>query len=94
MKLVISEKQIAARRIAYILSGGKVKSTHHGRIPVYEFTRHDEPWAVIGLKGHIISLDYPAGFNQWTKIEPSKSSPSTPARPSPRRRSPPRSKHW
>jgi DNA topoisomerase I len=70
MKLVISEKQIAARRIAYILSGGKVKSTHHGQIPVYEFTRNDEPWSVIGLKGHIISLDYPPGFNQWTKIDP------------------------
>jgi len=70
MKLVISEKQIAARRIAYILGQGNVKSTHHGKIPVYEFTRAGEPWAVIGLKGHIISLDYPAGFNQWTKIDP------------------------
>ena len=70
MKLVISEKQIAARRIAYILSQGKVKSTHHGRIPVYEFTRAGEPWAVIGLKGHIISLDYPPDYNQWTKIDP------------------------
>ena len=70
MKLVISEKQIAARRIAYILGQGKVHSTHHGQIPVYEFTRGSEPWAVIGLKGHIISLDYPPDFNQWTKIDP------------------------
>ena len=70
MKLVISEKNIAARRIAYILSSGKVNSTHLGKIPVYEFTKDNELWKVIGLKGHIISLDYPSGFNQWTKIAP------------------------
>jgi len=72
MKLVICEKNIAARRIAYILSGGQVKSTHLGKIPVYSFAKNDEPWNVIGLKGHIINLDYPSGFNQWTKIPPYK----------------------
>jgi DNA topoisomerase-1 len=71
MKLVISEKNIAARRIAYILSGGKVKNVHVGNIPVYAFTKDNEDWAVIGLKGHIVSVDYPAGFNQWNKIDPS-----------------------
>ena len=72
MKLVICEKNIAARRIAYILSGGQVKSTHLGEIPVYSFTKNNEIWNVIGLKGHIINLDYPSGFNQWTKIPPHK----------------------
>jgi DNA topoisomerase-1 len=70
MKLVICEKNIAARRIAYILSSGQVKSNHLGKIPVYSFTKDNEPWNVIGLKGHIINLDYPSGFNQWTKIPP------------------------
>jgi len=70
MKLVICEKNIAARRIAYILSNGHVKSTHLGKIPVYSFTKDNEPWNVIGLKGHIINLDYPSGFNQWTKVPP------------------------
>ncbi len=70
MKMVISEKNIAARRIAYILSAGTVKNLHLGKIPVYEFTKNNELWKVIGLKGHIISLDYPSGFNQWTKIAP------------------------
>jgi DNA topoisomerase-1 len=71
MKLVISEKNIAAQRIAYILSGGKVTRRHVGSIPVYEFTKEGDDWAVIGLKGHIVTVDYPAGFNQWNKIEPS-----------------------
>jgi len=70
MKLVICEKNIAARRIAYILSDGKTKSTRIGQIPVYEFTKDGETWRVIGLKGHIINLDFPAGFNQWNKIPP------------------------
>jgi len=70
MKLVICEKNIAARRIAYILSQGKAKSKKVGTIPVYEFEKNNEPWEVIGLKGHIINVDYPAGFNRWTKISP------------------------
>ena len=70
MQLVICEKNIAARRIAFILSGGQVKSNHLGKIPVYSFTKNSESWTIIGLKGHIINLDYPTGFNQWTKIPP------------------------
>ena len=70
MKLVICEKNIAANRIAYILSGGKSKSTRHGKTPVYEFTKDNEIWKVVGLRGHIINLDFPAGYNQWNKIPP------------------------
>ena len=70
MKLVICEKNIAARRIAYILSGGESKSTRLGKTPVYEFSKDGDTWKVIGLRGHIINLDFPAGFNQWNKIPP------------------------
>lgn len=70
--LVICEKNIAAQRIAYFLSNGKAKGTRVGKTPVYEFTKDDKLWKVVGLRGHIISLDYPAGFNQWTKISPHK----------------------
>ena len=70
MNLVICEKNIAAKRIAYILSNGKAKSTRFGRIPIYHFTKNNEDWEVVGLKGHIMALDYPAGYNQWTKTPP------------------------
>jgi len=70
MKLVICEKNISARRIAYILSDGKSKSTQLGRIPVYEFTKNNESWKVVGLKGHIINLDFPENFNKWNQISP------------------------
>ncbi len=70
MKVVICEKNIAAKRIAYFLSSGETKSLRMGSIPVYQFTRENETWNVIGLKGHIINLDYPPGYNQWNKIAP------------------------
>jgi len=67
MKLVICEKNIAARRIAYIISRGKTRSRRIGSTPVYEFTKDNETWNVIGLKGHIVNLDFPPGFNRWTE---------------------------
>ena len=70
MKLVICEKNISARRIAYILSDGKSKSKNIDKIPVYEFTKNNENWEVIGLKGHIINLDFPKGFNNWNQVQP------------------------
>jgi len=70
MKLVICEKNIAAKRIAYILSGGKSKSVRLGKTPVYEFTKDGETYKVVGLRGHIINLDYPAEFNQWNRVLP------------------------
>jgi len=70
MKLIICEKNISARRIAYILSDGKSKSTRLGKIPVYEFTKDGENWKVVGLKGHIINLDFPKSFNKWNQISP------------------------
>ena len=72
MKLVICEKNIAARRISYILSGGKLRSSRLGNTPVYEFNKDGENWTVVGLRGHIINLDFPPGFNQWNKIPPSE----------------------
>ena len=70
MKLIICEKNIAARRIAHILSEGKSKSVRFGQIPVYEFTKNNETWKIIGLKGHIVNIDFPKEFNQWKKVTP------------------------
>jgi DNA topoisomerase I len=72
MKLVICEKNIAARRISTILSNGKVKQGKIGPIPIYEFDRNKEPWTIIGLKGHIINTDYPSSYNVWWHISPKK----------------------
>jgi DNA topoisomerase-1 len=63
--LVIAEKDIAARRIAKILSEDGAKTVKAGSVPLYELKRQGEDVTVIGLKGHIVEVDFPRGFNRW-----------------------------
>lgn len=66
--LVICEKNMAASRIAYILSDGQSRRRRVNRVPYYTF--NDGAWTVIGLRGHIVSLDYPQQYNRWTQVSP------------------------
>ncbi len=68
MRLVISEKNIAARRIAEILAVGKPKADKVFTTPVYRFRRDGEDWVSIGLKGHIMKVDFPEEYSKW-KLE-------------------------
>lgn len=67
-ELIICEKNIAARRIAYILSDGKAKRAVLYGVPYYYF----DDKIVIGLKGHIKNLDFPKEYSSWEKVEPKK----------------------
>jgi len=69
--LVISEKNISARRIAQILSNGKCKQIRINGVPIYQFDDNGR-WDVIGLRGHIMKLDYPSQYNGWTRIAPAE----------------------
>ncbi len=61
MKLVITEKNDAAEKIAALLSeAGKPKKDKVYDTPVYRFTRDGEEWVTIGLRGHILAPDFPA----------------------------------
>ena len=61
MKLVITEKNDAAEKIAALLSeAGKPKKDKVYDTPVYRFTREGEEWVTIGLRGHILAPDFPA----------------------------------
>lgn len=79
-KLVVTEKNNAAIRIATILSGGKVERSKHGRVQIFSFARDGNDYTVIGLRGHILNLDYPDEYNNWdtttlqklVRIEPTK----------------------
>jgi DNA topoisomerase-1 len=70
MKLVISEKADAAARIAVILSRGDKKSTRMNGVQVFQFEIGDDRWCVVGLRGHVIELDYPHHMNSWEKTPP------------------------
>ena len=61
MKLVITEKNDAAEKIAALLSEvGKPKKDKVYDTPVYRFQRDGEEWVTIGLRGHILAPDFPA----------------------------------
>ena len=68
--LVISEKDIAAKKIAAHLSDGDADQSKQGGVNVYEWkegkgkAKHE--WIVVGLRGHIISLDYPKSLQRWS----------------------------
>ncbi len=59
MKLVVTEKNIAAKKLAEILATGKPKTGKVYNTPIYEFRRDGEDWVSVGLKGHILGVDFP-----------------------------------
>lgn len=58
MKLVVTEKNIAAEKIADLLGVGKPKKDKVYSTPVYRFTHDGEEWTTIGLRGHILEPDF------------------------------------
>jgi len=65
----VTEKFNASVRIATILSGGKSKRAYVEGTPVFEFTQGDDRVQVVGLRGHIINLDYPDALNDWARVD-------------------------
>lgn len=70
MRLIVSEKEIAAKRIAKILAGNGVSVEKVYGIPVHSFKAGNQDYKVIGLKGHILKVDYPKEFSNWFKVDP------------------------
>lgn len=66
--LVIAEKNLAARRIAYFLSDGKMEILKEDGVEYYSFFRNRERYYVVGLKGHIVELDYPPEYSAWDEF--------------------------
>lgn len=69
-KLVISEKVNAAVRIATILSNGSLKRRNLNGVPIFHFESGGDEVDVVGLRGHILELDYPENLNNWHKVDP------------------------
>lgn len=71
MQLIVTEKNDAAKKIADILAAGPVKQESHLRVPYYVFTDAEGGKAVaLGLKGHVVQVDFPPEFSEWRKVEP------------------------
>ncbi len=64
--LVTTEKFSTALRIAVVLSDGKMEREKRGKVSVFRFRRDDGEWAVVGLAGHIVELDYSKELESWS----------------------------
>ena len=64
MRLVVAEKGNAAENIAKELGHG-VKKDKVYNTPVCRFTRDGEEWVAMGLRGHILAVDFPREL-RWT----------------------------
>jgi DNA topoisomerase-1 len=71
MRLIISEKANAAKKIAQILAEGPVKDGKHRSVPHHTFTWKGEECVSVGLKGHVLNPEYPEEYSNWQKVEPS-----------------------
>jgi DNA topoisomerase I len=58
MKLVVTEKNDAAEKIADLLSSSKPKKDKVFSTTVYRFEVKGEEWVTIGLRGHILAPDF------------------------------------
>ena len=69
MKLIVTEKDSAARKIAEIL-GGKPSVKEHGRgrqkVKSYHFTYEGDDAVAIGLRGHVMETVFPNTYKRWS----------------------------
>lgn len=71
MRLIITEKNDAAKKIAGILANDGVKQDAYYKIPYYIFTDEQGTANVaVGLKGHVVQVDFPPEFSEWRKVAP------------------------
>ena len=69
MKLIVTEKDSAAKKIAEIL-GGKVAVKEHGRgrqkVRSYHFTYDGDDAVAVGLRGHVMETVFPNTYKRWS----------------------------
>jgi DNA topoisomerase-1 len=70
MRLIVTEKNNSAKRIAEILSGGTATEGASYKTPFYTWEGPDGPQMTIGLKGHVLNPAFPESYNNWQQTNP------------------------
>jgi DNA topoisomerase-1 len=70
MRLIVTEKNNSAKKIAEILSGGTAKEDSSYRTPYYTWTGDDGEQMTIGLKGHVLNPAFPDSYSNWQETNP------------------------
>ncbi len=70
MRLIVTEKNNSAEKIAIFLSGGSASSDKTFKVPYYTWTdANGEQQRTIGLKGHVLGPAFPEGYSNWQKTD-------------------------
>jgi DNA topoisomerase-1 len=70
MRLIVTEKNNSAKKIAEILSGGTAKEESSFKTPYYTWDGDEGPQMTIGLKGHVLNPAFPEEYKSWQQIDP------------------------
>lgn len=65
MHLIITEKHNTAKRIASILAPKKPEPVRVNGVDTYQW----ENKIVMGLSGHVVSVDFPKEYNNWQSVD-------------------------
>ena len=69
MRLIVTEKNNCAKKIAEILGRGGVSADRTFRVPFYTWSDADGDHMTIGLKGHVLGPAFPEGYSNWQKTD-------------------------
>ena len=69
MRLIVTEKNNSAKRIADILSGGQAKADATYKVPYYTWSDASGDHMAIGLKGHVMNPAFPDGYSNWQETD-------------------------
>src|SRR5688572_19613154 len=69
MRLIITEKNNSAKKIADILSGGSATEDATFKVPFYTWSDADGDHRAVGLKGHVMGVAFPEEYSNWQKTD-------------------------
>ncbi|MFP5387972.1 MAG: toprim domain-containing protein, partial [Thermoleophilia bacterium] len=70
MRLIVTEKNNSAEKIATFLSKGSATSDKTFKVPYYTWTDDGgDVHRTIGLKGHVLGPAFPEGYSNWQKTD-------------------------
>ncbi len=69
MRLIVTEKNNSAKKIAEILSGGGASADKTFKVPYYRWSGSGGEQMAIGLKGHVLGPAFPEGYSNWQKTD-------------------------
>jgi DNA topoisomerase-1 len=68
MRLIVTEKNNSAKKIAEILGGNPSEDKSY-KVPYYTWSDSEGEHCSIGLKGHVLNPAFPEGYSNWQETD-------------------------